>query len=441
MAATQQRPQVVVIGAGFGGVEVARQLRKAPVEVTVIDRQNYHTFQPLMYQVATAGLEPEEIAHAVRGIFQRQRNFRFRLGTVTGVDFAASEVRCAEGPPVPFDYLIVAAGLTTSYFGVPGAEAHSFPLKSLPEAMALRSHVIRQFERADRTPALIDDGALTFGVVGGGPTGVELAGALAELFQMVLKKDFPHLPIDRARVVLIEMQDHLLDAFHEKSQAHARATLAQRGVELRFGEQVVEVTERAVHLKSGEVLPTHTLIWAAGVRAVPLADALGLAQTQGGQIEVEDDLRVPGHAHVFVIGDLAAHTSPDGTPDPQLAANAIQGGKHVARQIPRLLAGQTPEPYRYTDKGIMATIGRNQAVAELAGGLRTRGFLAWVMWLALHLVMLIGFRNRLQVLINWCWNYLTYDRAARLILGPSSPLPPAAAPTQHPAGTGAFTEE
>ena len=268
-----EKPRVVVVGAGFGGLTLARSLRKAPVEVLLIDRQNYHTFQPLLYQVATAGLEPEEIAHAVRGIFQRQKNFRFRLGEVVGVDWADRTVRLKDGDRIPYDTLVLAAGLTTNFFGIEGAEAQGFPLKSLPEAVALRSHVISQFERADRDPALIEQGALTFVVVGGGPTGVEMAGALLELFQMVLRKDFPNLPLDRARVILVEASPRLLGAFHGKLQAYALEKLARRGVEVRLEEPVVGVEADAITLQSGDVIPVQTLIWAAGVRTVPLAEA------------------------------------------------------------------------------------------------------------------------------------------------------------------------
>ena len=413
-----EKPRVVVVGAGFGGLTLARSLRKAPVEVLLIDRQNYHTFQPLLYQVATAGLEPEEIAHAVRGIFQRQKNFHFRLDEVVGVDRTARTIHLKDGDRIPYDYLVLAAGLKTNFFGIEGAEAHGFPLKSLPEAVALRSHVIRQFERADQDPSVIDAGALTFVVVGGGPTGVEMAGALLELFQKVLRKDFPALPLDRARVILVEASPRLLGAFHEKSRAYALEKLSRRGVEVLLDEPVVQVEAEAITLKSGAVIPAQTLIWAAGVRTVALADALAMEQTRGGRLVVEPDLSLPGHPDVFVIGDMAGSRDDEDRLHPQLAPVAMQGAGHVARQVRNRLAGRPATAFRYRDKGIMATIGRNAAVAELAFGLRTSGFVAWVMWLFLHLVLLIGFRNRLNVLVNWMWNYFTYDRSARLIMSP-----------------------
>ncbi|ACY49534.1 NAD(P)/FAD-dependent oxidoreductase [Rhodothermus marinus] len=430
----QDRPRVVIVGAGFGGLTLARALRRDPVEVVLIDRQNYHTFQPLLYQVATAGLEPEEIAHAVRGIFQGRRNFRFVMGTVVGVDWDAQAVLLEDGDRIDFDYLVLAAGATTNYFGIEGAAEYSFSLKTLEDAIALRSHIIRQFEEADRHPERIREGLLNIVVVGGGPTGIEMAGALVEWFELVFRKDYPHLPMNRARVLLVEALDTVLATYDERLQQYARRQLRRRGVELHLGDPVARVTPDAVYLQSGERIPTRTVIWAAGVRACPLADRLGLPQTRGGRIEVEADLRVPGHPNVFVIGDLAASRDENGRLHPQMAPVAIQGARHVARQIRRLLQGQETEPFHYRHRGTMATIGRHAAVAELKGGLRLTGPLAWFAWLALHLVQLIGFRNRLQVLINWAWNYFTYDRSARLIFH-IQPVPadylPAYAPPQQ----------
>ncbi len=409
-------PRVVIIGAGFGGLNLAKRLRKANVEIVLIDRHNYHTFQPLLYQVATAGLEAEEIAHAVRGIFHGQQNFKFVLGDVQTVDFDAQAVLLTDDRRISYDYLVLAAGADTNYFGIEGAEEYAFPLKTLTEAVNLRSHIIDQFELVDQQPALIDDGKLNVVVVGGGPTGVEMAGALCELFQKVLKKDFPDLPIERAKVYLVEASNKLLGPFHEKSQSYALKQLKKRGVEVMLDHQVTRVAADAVYLDTEEAIPTCTLIWAAGIRTPDFVQRLNLETTRGGRIVVNEDLSVPDHPNVFAIGDISASQDTEGVLYPQMAPVAIQGAAHVARMIVANEAGKPSKPFRYRNKGVMATIGRSAAVSELSVGMRNTGFLAWIMWLALHLVMLIGFRNRLNVLLNWAWNYFTYDRSARLIM-------------------------
>jgi NADH dehydrogenase len=409
---------VVVVGAGFAGLNAAKVLARGPVRVTVVDQSNHHTFQPLLYQVATAGLGADDIAHSVRGIYHDHPNVRFRLATVTGVDWAAGKVLVEDASPLAYDYLVLAPGATTAWYGVSGAAEHAFPLKSLPDAIALRNHVLAQFERADAEPGLIDDGALTFVIVGGGPTGVELAGAFVELFRMVLAKDFAHLAVDRARVVLVEAGDRLLAAFHARSQDRARRTLEARGVEVLLGTAIASIAPHEVRLSSGDTIATRTVVWAAGIRAHPLADTLGLPQAAGGRVVVDSDLGVPGHPEAFVVGDLAAAADSRGSLYPQLAPVAIQGARHAARQILRRIDGQPTTRFVYRNKGVMATIGRNAAVAELPGGLRIGGFPAWVAWLVLHLWFLIGFRNRLNVVVNWAWNYVTYDRGARLIIEP-----------------------
>lgn len=382
----------------------------------VVDRHNFHTFQPLLYQVATAGLAPEDVAHSVRGIVGRQRNTTVRHAEVIGVDLDTSDVLTAEGARIGFDHLVLAAGAVTADFGVPGVEEHAFGLKTLADAVVLRRHVLEQFEAADTTPALVDEGALTFVVAGAGPTGVEMCGALVELFDKVLAKDFPDLAVSRARVVLVEAADRVLGTFHPRSQQHALDLLRSRGVDVLTGRTVKEVRPDAVVL-DGEVIATRTVVWAAGVRAVALADGLGIDQVGGGRVVVEPDLGVPGRPGVWVLGDMAAARDPQtGDLYPQMAPVAIAAGRHVARQIERHLRGEVTDGFVHRSRGLMATIGRRAAVAELPGGVRIRGTLAWLAWLLLHLVFLIGFRNRASVLVDWAWNYLTYDRAARLIL-------------------------
>ncbi len=410
-------PRVVVVGAGFGGLAAARKLRRAPVSVLLIDKNNFHTFQPLLYQVATAGLEPAEIAHAVRGIFHSQKNFDFRLGEVTKIDLAARTLSIQGGEAIPYDYLVLAPGATNNDFGIPGVAEHAIFLKTLQEALALRNHVIEQFEAASVDRSLVERGILNFVLIGGGATGVEMAGALSELIGKVLARDYPHLPIDLAKIVLIERSPELLSPFHPKSQRHALAVLRERGVDVRLNEAIVSATADGVHLASGTFLPTRSLIWTAGIKAMPFAELLGVTPGRGGRIAVEADLSLPSHPEVFAIGDLAGAMG-SAAPLPQIAQVAIQGGRHAARQIAKRLAGKPAEPFRYFDPGVMATIGRNAAVAELPGGLRFTGRIGWLMWLFLHLMYLVGFRNRLSVFINWTWSYFTWDRSARLILEP-----------------------
>jgi NADH dehydrogenase len=418
---TRARERVVVIGGGFGGMTAAKELAHDPVDVTLIDRNNFHTFQPLLYQVATAGLNAADVAYPIRGIFQDQRNFAFRQGEVTAVDWDRHELSLDDGATVGFDRLIVAAGASTNTFGVPGADTDGFPLYGLRDAIRLRNHVLTQFERADADPSLIDDGALSFVVVGGGATGVEVAGALVELFAQVLRKDFQHLDVHRARVYLLEMRDELLAPFSRTSQRHARQTLERRGVDVRTGATVERITPTRVHLGGGEVIEAHTLIWAAGVRANPLADVLGVETDRGGRIVVGPDLRIAGRPEAFAVGDIALVPGRKG-PMPQVAQVAIQSGRHAAREIRRQRLGLPSRRFHYIDKGTMATIGRRAAVAELPFGIHLQGTIGWFAWLGLHLIYLVGVRNRVSVLTNWAWNYLTWDRGPRLILEPEEPV-------------------
>ncbi len=386
----------------------------------LIDANNFHTFQPLLYQVATAGLGEDDIAYAARGIFRRQPNVTFRMARVTSVDLEDRVVHVSAGTSVRYDTLIVAAGAVSNSFDVKGVDQHGFPLKSVDDAIRLRNHVLAQFEDAAADPTNVAPGALGVVVCGGGPTGVEMAGGLIELFDHVLSKDFPQLDVGHARVVLVEAGDRLLGTFTPASGQRARATLTKRGVEVITGVGIAAVDETSVVLADGRHIDAHTVVWAAGVRASPLAAAIGVPLTRGGRIVVGPDLSVPGHPGVFAIGDIAADAA---SPLPQVAQPAIQGGRFVAAQIIRRISGAgdaaalpaAVHTFEYHDKGSMATIGRHDAVAEFANGWRVSGPIGWLSWLGLHIVYLMGFRNRINVLVNWTWNYFTYDRAARLL--------------------------
>ena len=420
------RPRVVVVGVGHAGLECVQALAREPVDVLLIDRHNFHTFQPLLYQVATAGLDVDDVTQPARHIFQKQANVDFRLGTVVSADLDARVLQLDEGLPVWYDVLVLAAGATTAYFGVDGAEAFGVPLKSAAEAVALRSHVLRQFEAANRNPALADAGATTVAVVGGGATGVEMAGALHELFHRVLAHDFPALDVDgRAHVVLVEGGDSLMSAYDADLRDYTAATLRRRGVDVRLGTPVARVTADGVAFADGTFLQARTVVWAAGIRAVPLADMLGAETTRGGRIVVDDALRIPGRPDVFVVGDLAGASDAQGELYPQVAQVAIQQGRHAARQMVAVAAGHAPRPFAYTDLGSMATIGRHAAILQLPSGLKMRGVVAWLGWLVVHVLALAGFRNRVAVMFSWVYNYFTYDRGPRTILVAERPEPAA----------------
>ena len=412
-AATQGKHKVAIIGAGFAGLWAARRLAKErDVEVTVIDRNNYHTFLPLLYQVAAAELEPEEIAYPLRGVFRNAPNVSAVMAEVRGID-PERRVVLTEGPEVPYDQLIVAAGSLTTFFGVPGAEEYSYTLKTLEDAVLLRNHLLTCFERAAMGGEYADDpGLLTIVVVGGGPTGVEYAGALAELIRGPLAKDFPELGHKIPRVVLVDSDDGVLRGFPKKLREYARRRLEHMGVELQSDRAVKEVSARAVHLADGTVLPSCTVVWTAGVRGHDVAAAMGLPIGRSGRVEVLPSLQVAAHPEIHVAGDLAL---PEGQNPPMLAPNATQQGRHAAENILRLLRGEAAQSFSYFDKGSMVTIGRQAAVVQF-GKFNFSGFVAWVFWLFVHLAYLIGFRNRIFVLINWGWDYLLAERAVRLIL-------------------------
>lgn len=408
-------PHVLIVGAGFGGLGVAEQLTHVPVHVTLIDRHNYHTFQPLLYQVATSLLNAEDVGAPVRSMFRHHENVNFRLGTVVGIDVPGRKIKMDNGDELNYDYLVLAGGSTVNYFGTPGAAEYAFPLYTLTNAVKLRNQVMQRFEAADRDPTIVDDGGLTFVIVGAGPTGVETAGALADLFYNLLPKDYHQLATEMARIIIVEMGQDVLPPFKENLRKYARYDLEDRGVELRLGESVAEVGPTSLKLKSGEEIKAHTVIWAAGVQANPLAHMLGMPQGRGGRVKLNPDLTVPEHSEIYVVGDMG-EVSSDGKLLPQLASVAMQSGEHVGRQIARRIAGENTQDFKYWDKGFMATIGRGSAVVEFPNKRTLHGPLAYFAWLGVHLVLLNGMRNRIETLWNWGWSALTHDRAARIII-------------------------
>ena len=408
-------PRVIIIGAGFAGLWAARRLAHTQMNVLVLDRNNYHTFFPLLYQVAAAEIEPEDIVYPVRSILRRHKNIRFQMNEVTGIDLAAKQVKTTDAV-FPYDFLVLAIGSNSHFFGVKGAAEHAFPLKTLGQAIALRNQILLRFERAlyESDPVRRKQ-MLTFAVVGGGPTGVEFSGALAELIRGPLAKDYPALDPSEMQVVLLEAADRLLAAFPESLGGYAFKRLQKMGVEIRLRAQVSQVTPESVQFKDGTSLALETVIWTAGVQGRPVnAD---LPTLRNGQVKVLPTLLSLDHPEVYIAGDLA-YLEEAGFPEPMLGPVATQQGDAAARNIIRQASGQTPQPFHYHNNGTMATIGRNAAIAHVWGHAFT-GFPAWILWLGIHLYGLIGFRNRLLVLIDWAWDYLFYERAVRLIV--SSP--------------------
>ncbi len=412
------RPHVIIVGSGFGGIRAAKRLAAADVDVTIIDANNFHTFQPLLYQVATAGLDADDIGFPIRGIFRRNHSIRFVLGEVTGIDLRGHTVSVRDGREFTYDYLVIAAGTISTSFGIDGVDGNTFPLKTLHDALRLRAHLLARFERASADGQSVVD--LGIVIVGGGPTGVEMAGGLRELIDKVFRKDYPDLAVTPTSITLVEAADRVLSPFHPSLSEQAAETLRSRNIDVELGVGVDHVEVGAVVLKDGRRIPAGTIIWAAGVTASPVAGLLGITLGRGGRIPVSEDLSLPDHPNVFAIGDIAL---PPGAPLPQVAQPAIQGGTHVAEQIANRLAGRPTTAFHYTDKGSMATIGRNQAVVEFPNGMRFHGFIGWLMWLGLHLIELMGFRNRANVFVNWAWNYITYDRGSRLLLDAPSQKP------------------
>ena len=413
----QQRPRVVVIGAGFGGLSAARALAGAPVDVTIIDRNNYHGFWPLLYQVATAGLESQSIAQPVRAIVQRWPNVSFFLATVNSID-RERRVVCTDRRDLPYDHVIVAAGSETNFFGLDPIEQQGFILKDIPDALALRNHLLTRFEEAstETDPDEVQK-LLTFVIVGGGP-----AGAIEELINHVLHKDYPELDFSRSHVILLEMMDRLLPPFPPSLSEKAKRTLERMGVEVRLNTKVVGFEHGRLELEGGETMPTETVIWTAGVKGSSLGETITDELQRGGRVPVTPELHLADDPRVWVIGDLAYLEGPDGKPYPQVAQVAMQQGETAARNIMRTLRRQPLEPFRYFDKGSLATIGRRAAVARIAG-INWSGPLAWYLWLGVHLWQLAGLHNRVQVFITWLYNYLTFDRANRAVVPVSVRVP------------------
>jgi NADH dehydrogenase len=418
------RPRIVIVGAGFGGLFAARTLAGKPVDVLLIDRENYHTFTPLLYQVATCALDPSEIAYPVRGIFRNNENVHFLLGEVSDIDCEARSVRVRNGDlerEERYDHLILAAGSAPTYFGNEAFMACSLELRTLGDAVELRNHVLRMFERATwAVDPDLNEALTTIVVIGGGPTGLETAGAIYELYNHVLDLEYTQEAL-RARVLLLEMLPHLLSPFPEELQSAAKIQLESLGVEVMLGNRVEEVAGDHVRLADGTIIPTYTVVWAAGVKASPVTKMMDLALAHSGRLPISPTLEVVGRERVYAIGDMAYLEDPTGEPYPMLIPVAQQQGVLAAKNILATIRGEAPQPFSYYDRGIMATIGRRRAVAWIYNRITLTGFFAWLAWLGLHLLTLLGFRNQVVVLVNWIWNYFTFDRSVRIILEKSTP--------------------
>ena len=414
-APTTRRPHVLVLGGGFGGIGAARKLKDADVDVTLVDKHDYHTFQPLLYQVATDLLETTACGHPLRDLFHEQPHVAVHEATVTGIDLARREVQFAEMAPVAYDYLVLALGARANFFGVEGAEEHAFPMYTLADAVRLKDHILTRWEAADKDPALVDDGAVAVVVVGGGPTGIESAGALAELYRSNFAEDYPGIAQGKARLVLVEAGPELMPMFRSEIRSYTKKALEERGVDVLLGEVVAKIEPTRVTLKSGTVIAAHTLVWGAGLQASPLADALGLDLQHGNRVPVEPDLSVAGHPEVFAVGDVAWITDTK-TNDvlPQLGSVALQAGEHAGENIARLVAGKGTEPFAYHDKGTMATIGRGAAVVQTRGGHTMKGRTAFLAWGAVHLALLSTGEDRAKAVVDWTWAGFTHERAGRI---------------------------
>jgi NADH dehydrogenase len=440
-----RRPRVVIIGGGFAGYTAARRLKHAPVDITLVDRTNHHLFQPLLYQVALATLNPGDIAVPIRWLLRHQKNTEVLMASASSIDTANRIVSLDEHEDLPYDYLIIATGSRHSYFGHGEWEAIAPGLKSLDDAVEIRNRFLRAFEEAERTDDPAERQAwLTFVIVGGGPTGVELAGFIPDIARHALRPDFRRADVLKTKVLLLEAGPRILPAFPESLSEQARKDLERLGVHVRTGAMVTRVEADAVDV-GGERIRTHTIYWAAGNAASPLARTLGVPLDRQGRVIVEPDLSVPGHPEIFVAGDLATINDPHGKPVPGVAPAANQMGWDAAGNLLASVNGRPRKPFKYFDKGNLATIGRHRAIAQI-GPFKLHGQIAWFMWLFIHILYLAGFRNRVSVLIQWAYAYLTWQRGVRLITDSRPPLPvgpavPGTLPEASPAGVATHVPE
>jgi len=412
------RPRIVALGGGFAGLGAARKLEDAHANVVLVDANDYHTFQPMLYQLATGLLDTTAVAHSLRDLFQHQKNATVHQATVSSVELDSRTVQFVDMPPLQYDYLVVALGAVVQFFGCDGAAENAFPLYTVEDALKVRSHIVERWEAADRDPSLVDDGALNVVVVGGGPTGIESIGALTELYRSDFASDYHGIPSGAARLTLVEAGSCLFPMFKPDIREYAQHELEERGVEVMLGERVEAVEPTRVKLASGKVLPAHTLIWGAGLQASPLTESLGLKLERGNRVVVDPELRLASHPEVFVAGDIAWITdSSTGDTLPQLGSVALQAGEHAGENIGKLLAGKEPTPFEYTDKGTMAAIARGAAVAQLHGGRTMKGEMAFLAWGAVHLTLLSAWEDRTKAVVDWTWGGLTHERPGRILVG------------------------
>ena len=411
------RPHVLILGAGFAGLGAAEKLKDTPVDVTLIDKHNYHTFQPLLYQVATNLLDVSIVGTPIRDALHDQDNLTFHQTAVSGINLADRQVHFEKMDSLTYDYLVLALGGKVNFFGVPGAAEHAFPLYTLMDAARLKQHILKRFEKADKDPSLIEDGALNLVIVGGGPTGVEISGALGQFIYNDLVKDYPQIPVDQARIVMVEGGPALLRMFKEKLQIYTKEKLQELGVEVQLNRHVTHVSPTRVTLDSGEEIKAHTLVWAGGLLANPLVKELEVERVRGDRLPVGPDLTLPGHPQVYVVGDIAEiSAAKTAEPLPQLGSVAIQAGQHAGSSIARLVKGKSPKPFKYHDKGTMATIGPGAAVLQMPHGRTMKGKAAWLSWDVVHLALLGGGGRRASALVKYGFALFTGKRSSRIVL-------------------------